>query len=124
MFLALSSMMLLDGVQSAACEMHGIGKVSMHATAAGHGASAGGAMLHGHDAPANDPDALACDCTCIGACTMVAPLADPPAAATLRIALVAPEPRRALDLEPPLSPPREPDRLLPFANGPPASALV
>ena len=65
-----------------------------------------------------------CDCSCIGACTMVAPLATPPAVATLRVALIDPEPRRALDLEPAHAPPAEPDRLLPFANGPPVSALI
>jgi hypothetical protein len=55
---------------------------------------------------------------------MVAPLATPPAVATLRVALIDPEPRRALDLEPAHAPPAEPDRLLPFANGPPVSALI
>lgn len=133
MFLALSSMMLLDGVQSAACAMHGMGQGSAHAAAMlGHAAfdhaafdhAAAGHSMDQHDAPSNDSGSPNCECTCIGACTMVAPLAKPPIAATLRVALVAPQPHRALDREPDASPPREPDRLLPFANGPPASALV
>ena len=124
MFLALLSMMMLDGVQSAACEMHGLGRASTHAGMAAGGFDATPAMAHQHGAPSNDSEAPGCDCTCIGACTMVAPLAATPTAVTLRVALVAPQSRRTLDQEPAVSPPREPDRLLPFANGPPASTLV
>ena len=123
MFLALLSMMLLDGVQSAACEMHGMGKMGAHAGMA-DGVGAAESMDHHHGAPTHDSQAPGCDCTCIGSCTMVAPLADTPTAVTLRVALVAPQPHRALDREPADSPPREPDRLLPFANGPPASELT
>ena len=122
MILALLSMMTLDGVQSAACKMHGLGAVSEWT---GAGVMAGpSAMTHAHSAPMQDTDATGCDCTCIGACTMVAPLAASPTAVTLRVALVAPQSRRTLDQEPAVSPPREPDRLLPFSNGPPASTLV
>ena len=54
---------------------------------------------------------------------MAAPLVTPPASVTLRVTLVDAEPRLPLDREPLQAPPVEPDRLLPFANGPPASAL-
>ena len=119
-------MMLLDSVQSASCEMHGVGPASTHMMVAedtGHmaGTDAG---THEHGAPAKDADMSGCDCSCIGASTMVAPLASAPTAVTLRVALVAPQPRQNLDREPVFVPPREPDRLLPFANGPPASALL
>ena len=126
MFLALLSMVMLDGVQSASCEMHGLGATGMHAVVdEGAGDMVGtGAATHEHGAPANDTDMPGCDCTCIGACTMVAPLATPPTAVTVRVALVAPQPRRDLEREPAVALPREPDRLLPFANGPPPSALL
>jgi hypothetical protein len=126
MLVALLSAVLLGGVQEASCAMHGLGAArSEEAAPAGtthaHHASAmpheGGQHSHG----AGDSG---CDCSCIGACTMAAPAATPPAVVTLRVALSEPEPRRPLDLEPALAPPVEPDRLLPFANGPPASALV
>lgn len=122
--------MLLDGVQSASCETHGFGAAGMHvmvAEGAGSMAATGAATHeHGaaHGAPAKDADMSGCDCTCIGACTMVAPLAAAPTAVTLRVALVAPQPHRDLDREPVIALPREPDRLLPFANGPPESALL
>ena len=124
MVLALLSMMTLDGVQSAACEMHGLGKPSTHAGTAAGELDATHTMAHQHGVPSTDSDAPGCDCTCIGACTMVAPLAATPPAVTLRVALVAPQSRRTLDLEPAVSPSHEPDRLLPFANGPPASTPV
>lgn len=123
MFLALLSMMLLDSVQSAACEMHGVGTMRAHAGVV-HDAGDARSMDHQHGAPADDSETPGCDCTCIGTCTTVAPLAVTPSAVTVRVALVEPQPHRALDREPAASPPREPDRLLPFANGPPASVLT
>jgi hypothetical protein len=125
LFIALLSAVLLAGVREASCEMHGIG-------AALAGSPAGGAMTahgmaaasdHHSDSPAPDTGDQGCDCTCIGACTLSAPLATPPAAITLRIALALPEPSRRIDLAPAPPPAREASRLLPFANGPP-SALV
>jgi hypothetical protein len=124
MFLALLSMILLDGVQQAACDVHGLGKASAHGSMASGSMDASHGMTHQHGAPAHDSSAPDCDCTCIGTCTTVAPLAATPSAVTVRVALVAPQPQRALDREPDSSPPREPDKLLPFANGPPASALT
>jgi hypothetical protein len=72
----------------------------------------------GHDSQGADHSG--CDCSCIGDCTMVAPLATPPSVATLRVALIEPATRRPIDVEPTLVEPDEPDRLLPFPNGPPA----
>jgi len=118
-------MMLLDGVQSASCAMHGSGAASVHVMTEGAGhVAATGTAAHEHGAPAKDADMPGCDCTCIGACTMVAPLATAPTSVTLRVALVAAQPQRDLDREPVIAIPREPDRLLPFANGPPESALL
>jgi hypothetical protein len=132
--IALMSAVLLGGAQEASCAMHGRGAARTSAApvaAAGHAMPAhatahhvaaetsppSGGHRHGHSHSG-------CDCSCIGACTMSAPLASPPAVVTLHIALVEPQPRRPLDTEPTQSPPREPDRLLPFANGPPAATLA
>jgi hypothetical protein len=116
---------LLAGVREASCEMHGLGTALTGSTAgaamAGHDMAA--ASDHHSDGRAPDAGDRACDCTCIGACTVSAPLATPPAAVTLRIALALPEPSRRIDLAPAPPPAREASRLLPFANGPP-SALV
>ena len=126
LLIALASAVGLGAWQSASCAMHGLGAARV-ARAPMVGTS------HSHHTPApsheraHDPqgaDHSGCDCTCIGDCTMVAPLATPPVAATLRVALIAPAPRGPLDIEPTLAPPAEPDGLLPFANGPPATALL
>jgi hypothetical protein len=126
MLVALLSAAMLGGVQEASCAMHGLG-------AARSGTAELASMTHPNHAPAMSHESRqhshgagdsGCDCTCIGACTMAAPLATPPVVATLRVALTEPEPRRPLDIEPAHAPPAEPDRLLPFANGPPASALI
>jgi hypothetical protein len=126
MLVALLSAVLLGGVQEASCAMHGLG-----AARSDGGASAGimhaghtSAMAHAGGAGSQDADHPGCDCSCIGDCSMVAPLATPPSVATLRVALIDPAPRRQLDIEPALPAPAEPDGLLPFPKGPPASALV
>jgi hypothetical protein len=135
LFIALLSAVLLGGVQEAACAMHGLGAVRadsapvaqavhvapVHAVATHAAAESMSAQSDGHD---HDPGQPGCHCSCIGACTMSAPLAVPPAVVTLRVALFQPQARRPLDTEPAQSPAREPDQLLPFANGPPASALA
>ena len=134
MLVALLSAVLLGGAQGMSCELHGlVGGVQAAATAghamvghamAGHAEMAGMAGMSHESGSTDAGDHGGCGCTCIGDCTMVAPLANAPFATTLLVALVAPEPVRALDAEPRRSPHVEPDRLLPFANGPPASALV
>ena len=134
MLVALLSAVLLGGAQGASCAMHGLGAAQADMTAdlmAGGGMAAHGGMA-GHDAmtgmshegsPTNGGAHQGC-CSCIGARTMVAPLATAPTAATLLVALVAPEPGRPIETEPRRPPSAEPDRLLPFANGPPSTALA
>jgi len=117
--LALLSQVGFGSAQSLACDMHGLGAM-MGAT---HGAMAG--MKHhqaAHHGNGNQ-DADGCHCSCIGDCSAAVALPTAPSAVTVRVALVVATPQRPLDIEParPTSP--EPDRLLPFANGPPATAL-
>ena len=127
LLVALLSAVLLGGVQSASCEMHGLGAARSdgveQAAMSGHAheGSTASPLSDDHDHAAGEGG---CDCSCIGDCRMVAPLATAPAAATIRVALVAPEPSRQIDAEPTRAPPPTPDRLLPFANGPPVSALL
>ena len=120
--LALLSQVGFGNAESLRCDMHGLG--AMMGDGATHGAMAGGM----HHQPAShqgdgSKDAHGCDCTCIGDCSATVALPTAPRAPTLHVALVAATPLRPLDIEParPTSP--EPDRLLPFANGPPATAL-
>lgn len=126
MLVALLSAMLLRPGRESACAIHGLGAASAPQVAmAGMSHASPDVPAAAQDAGGDShgiPDG-ACDCSCIGDCTMVAPLATTPAVVTLRIALIDPEPRRPLDSEP--APPSavEPDRLLPFANGPPAVAV-
>jgi hypothetical protein len=126
MLVALLSAVVLGGVQEASCAMHGLGAARSDgvATARVLHADHASAMAHAGGEGSQDADHPGCDCTCIGACSIVAPLATPPSVATLRVALIDPAPRRPLDIEPALPVPAEPDGLLPFANGPPATALV
>jgi len=121
LFIALLSAVMLAGVQEASCEMHGLGAAHAGAAMTEHGMAAG--SDHHSDSGAPVSGDRGCDCTCIGACTMSAPVARPPAAVTLRLALVLPEPSRQIDLAPAHSPAREVDRLLPFANGPPSASV-
>jgi hypothetical protein len=121
--LALLSQVGFGNAQSLRCDMHGLG--AMLGSRAAHGAMAGGMMHHQlatHQGN-GDQDAHGCDCTCIGDCSAAVTPPTTPSAPTLRVALVVATPSRPLDIEParPTSP--EPDRLLPFANGPPATAL-
>ena len=124
---ALLSAALLGGVQEASCAMHGLGAAVRTEIAAPAGmshADHASGMSHESGRHSSGTDHSGCDCTCIGSCTTVAPLFTSPAAVTLRVALIEPEPRRPLDIEPAHAPPVEPDRLLPFGNGPPASERV
>ena len=121
--LALLSQVGFGNAESLRCGMHGMGAMLDHG--ATHGMIAGGMMHHqpaSHQGSGSQ-DANGCHCTCIGDCSAAVALPVAPSAPTLRVALVAAAPRRPLDIEParPTSP--EPDRLLPFANGPPATAL-
>jgi len=122
LFIALLSAVMLAGVQEASCEKHGVGGAPAGAQMADHAASMAGQHESGHGE--HGRGTAACDCTCIGICTVSAPLATPPAAVTLRVALVEPEPSWVIGAEPAIPLPRAPDRLLPFANGPPPSTSV
>jgi len=121
--LALLSQVGFGNAQSFRCDMHGMG--AMMGGGMDHGMTAAGMMRHApashHGDGSQDPHG--CDCTCIGDCSAAVALPTAPSVPTVRVALVAAAPRRPLDIEParPTSP--EPDRLLPFANGPPATAL-
>jgi len=121
--LALLSQVGFGNAESLRCDMHGMG--AMMGGGATHGMLAGGGMHHqpATDHGGGDQDSQSCHCTCIGDCSAAVAMPLAPRAPTLRVALVAAAPRRPLDIEParPTSP--EPDRLLPFANGPPATAL-
>jgi hypothetical protein len=122
--LALLSQVGFGNAQGLRCDMHGMGAMLGDRTTSG--AMAGG-MMHHQSATHRDggsKDAHGCDCTCIGDCSAAIALPTAPSATTVRVALVVATPRRPLDIEParPTSP--EPDRLLPFANGPPATALL
>ena len=127
LLVALLSAVLLGGVQRVSCEMHGLGAASTapmdHTMMSGHSQHEASTSHRSGDHEHGSSD-RGCDCSCIGECTMVAPVANAPAAAIVRVALVAPEPRRLVAAEPTRAPPPEPDRLLPFANGPPASAIL
>jgi hypothetical protein len=122
--LALLSQVGFGNAQSLGCDMHGMGAMLSNQPTAG---AVSGGMKH-HAAATHHgnsgKDANGCHCTCIGDCSSVVALPTAPSATTLRVALVVAAPRRSLDIEParPTSP--EPDRLLPFANGPPATALL
>jgi hypothetical protein len=119
--LALLSQVGFGNAESLACDMHGPGAMMGGAT---HGAMAG--MKHHASAAhhgSGHQDAGGCHCSCIGDCSATVALPTAPSTSTVRVAFVIATPLRPLDIEParPTSP--EPDRLLPFANGPPATAL-
>jgi hypothetical protein len=111
---------------SASCEMHGLG-----ALRAGDPAMSRGAMSMGHGdaeshrhgrtdgAPSDD-----CACSCSGDCIGARVPGVVPAAPTVRVSVAAPRPVRALDVGAQRPRIAEPDRLLPFANGPPRTATV
>ena len=124
MLAALLSLVLLGGVQGASCAMHGLAEPGANAMTAGSMAGHAGMAGMSHEGTTSDAPGHEGCCTCIGDCTMVAPTVNAPMAPTLLVALLAPEPSRVLDAEPPRPPSIEPDRLLPFANGPPPSALA
>ena len=126
--IALLATMAFGSVRSVACEMHGMAPSPAARAAAApmrttHEASARmeshagahrGGPAHGHEHGAD------CCCTCLGDCTAAVPAATVPTSVTLLVAIVTAEPRRTPDAEPQAVPPPEPERLLPFPNGPPA----
>ena len=125
LFIALLSAVLFAGGQESSCAMHGLGAAPAGAPAGAEMAKHAMTMAGSHEGGDNEHGRgpAQCDCTCIGTCTMSAPLANPPAGATLLVALVEPAPSRPIDADPALSRPRAPERLLPFANGPPSASV-
>ncbi len=122
--LALLSQVGFGNAQSLACDMHGLGAMqSGHASAGAAAASTPmqHSAAHGSD---SHTGTAACHCTCIGDCSAAVSLPAAPTATTLRVALVIAQPRRSLDAAPARPALPEPERLLPFANGPPATALL
>jgi hypothetical protein len=125
--IALLATMAFGSVRSAACEMHGMAPArsaqrGTMQTGATHEASTSMAShdgaqdhrpAHGHEHGGD------CCCTCLGDCTAAVPTATAPTSVTVLVAVVTAEPRRIPDAEPEAAPPPEPDRLLPFPNGPP-----
>jgi len=116
--LALLSQVGFGNAESLRCDMHGLGAV------ANSGATAGAAGHHHTAGHHSDSHSDGCHCSCIGDCSAAVPLPTTPSAPTLRVALVLAQPSRPLDTAAAQPTRPEPDRLLPFANGPPATALL
>ena len=121
LLLALLSAVVLGNAREAACEMHGLGAMRAPASAGGHHDA-------GHASPATTPaghhHAAGQKCCCIDECAPSVAVATAPATPTLLVALVDAQPRRIFDERSAQTAPPEPDRLLPFANGPPAGRLL
>ena len=121
LLLALLSAVVLGNARESACEMHGLGALTTQATVVAH---------HGADHPMPDsaPPSHHHDggqqCCCIGECSAAVAVASAPVMPTLLVAYVAAQPRRIFDERSAQTTPPEPDRLLPFANGPPAGRLL
>jgi len=123
LLLALLSSVVLGNEREAACEMHGLGAMRAPAATAvahhdaGHAAASrsGGHEHHGAHGQA---------CCCIDDCSPAVVVASAPTTPTLLVAFVAAQPRRIFDERSAQAAPPEPDRLLPFANGPPAGRLL
>jgi len=122
--LALLSQVGFGNAQSLQCDMHGLG-----AMRGGHTIASATAAPMEMQHPAThrshgDTGTDACHCTCIGDCSAAVSLPAAPIAATLRVTLVVAQPRRSPDAAPTRPTLPELERLLPFANGPPATALL
>lgn len=121
LLLALLSVVVLGNAREAACEMHGLGAMRPQlAVVAHHGTE--------HAAPASAPSSHHHDggqtCCCIDECSAAVAVASAPVMPTLLVAFIAAQPRRIFDERSAQAAPPEPDRLLPFANGPPAGRLL
>jgi len=122
LLLALLSGVVLGNAREAACEMHGLGAMPTHAAVdAHHGddhAAPARTSGHGHQSSGGQ------ECCCIDDCSPVVVAVSAPVTPTLLVAIVAAQPRRIFDERSAQTAPPEPDRLLPFANGPPAGRLL
>jgi len=117
---ALLSAVVLGNAREVACQMHGLGAMSAPAAAAAHHGANHAPATGGH----RHQDASGKDCCCIDECSSTVAVATTPITPTLLVAFVAAQPRRTFDERSAQSAPPAPDRLLPFANGPPAGLLV
>jgi hypothetical protein len=122
--LALLTQVGFGNAQSLQCAMHGLGgmqsELAATDAAAARAASGHAAAHHGE----SDTGDQGCHCTCVGDCSAAVSVPAAPLAPTLRIAIVVARPQGPFDVTPTLPTPVEPERLLPFANGPPATALL
>lgn len=123
--LALLSQVGFGNAESLRCSMHGQG-ATMGGRTTSDAAPAGVMMHHQSATHRGDADkgADGCDCTCIGDCSAAVALPTAPNAPTLRVAVVVAASHRPLDTAAARRTSPEPDRLLPFANGPPATTLL
>lgn len=143
LLLALVSAMALGESGRARCGMHGLGAIGTSGTLPSAAASADehSAMSHasaGHHGEHGDrhergpqgdgqrddqrgdrTSDTGCDCSCIGDCSVPCGTAEVPTTPTLRVAIVAAAPLHPFAAPSEQATAREPDRLLPFANGPP-----
>jgi hypothetical protein len=122
--LLLVALVVATGLGSAArasCAEHGLGGLALVGHAAPAGAATHHAAHHGHGHSGNDHSE---GCCCAGECAGVAQLATLPPSITIRVAVSVAEPARAFDLRTGQAPVADPDRLLPFANGPPVATSV
>jgi hypothetical protein len=125
LFIALVSSMAFGNAGRASCEMHGLGVHDDEGPTAAVEMTGGSphADLHEHgDAGAATSEA--CVCSCTGDCIAARVSGMVPHAPTVRVAVTTPQPIRALDVRTLAPRAADPDRLLPFANGPPRSLAV
>jgi hypothetical protein len=122
LLLALTSGVTLGESGRTACEMHGIGAITSRAggiPTGAHSAVDVAATPAGHHELAGEVPDGDCHCSCIGDCSVTAPAAIAPTSITVRVAIDRPQPRHTFDARTQQPAFDEPERLLPFAIGPP-----
>ncbi|MEO8562351.1 MAG: hypothetical protein ABI601_09775 [bacterium] len=123
LLLALLSAVVLGNAREVACVKHGLGAMPAHSAAghhASHGATRRAEPASGHQHGESEGQ----DCCCIDDCSTVVTIASAAVTPTLLVAYVSAQPRRVFDDSSAPIAPSEADRLLPFANGPPAERLI
>jgi hypothetical protein len=128
LLLALLSAVVLGDAQKSRCAMHGGLEVSAGTgmtqdDAASHDRmGAGDSGMHSGGSP-DRRDTDHCHCSCIGDCSVSAPIATIPTLPTIRVAVVVADSPPAFPARTSDTPRESADRRLPFANGPPATRL-
>jgi hypothetical protein len=107
----------------AMCARHGLGGMTSHVMPANHADMARHAVTH-HPEHGSSQHEDSDGCCCAGECSGVATMVTIPDTALVRVAVVVAEPVSVFEPLGRQTLPAEPDRLLPFANGPPAVATV